>query len=109
LAHGRHVQGVADDVFANLQEKGVYYRKQKYSHRYPHCWRCGEELVYRLVDEWFISMGTLYDKPREEVTAEEKAKSLRYQIMDSVDDALTGIPALATTARWIGSATCTIG
>jgi isoleucyl-tRNA synthetase len=84
---GRHVQGVADDVFANLQEKGVYYRKQKYSHRYPHCWRCGEELVYRLVDEWFISMGTLYDKPREEVTAEEKAASLRYQIMDSVDDA----------------------
>jgi isoleucyl-tRNA synthetase len=42
-------------------------------------------LVYRLVDEWFISMGELYDKPREEVTEEEKARSLRYQIMDRVD------------------------
>ncbi|MFN2251915.1 MAG: DUF5915 domain-containing protein, partial [Anaerolineae bacterium] len=39
----------------------------------------------RLVDEWFISMGELYDKPREEVTDEEKAASLRYQIMDVVD------------------------
>jgi isoleucyl-tRNA synthetase len=25
------------------------------------------------VDEWFISMGEVYDKPREELTAEEKA------------------------------------
>ena len=40
------------------------------------------ELVYRLVDEWFVNMGELYDKPREEVTPEEKAASFRYQIMD---------------------------
>lgn len=82
----REVHNVAHDIFDNLQEKGLYYRKQRYSHRYPHCWRCGEELVYRLVDEWFISMGPLYDKPRDQVTAEEKAASLRYQIMDVVDE-----------------------
>ncbi len=84
---GRSAHNVAQDIFENLNEKGVYYRKQRYSHRYPHCWRCGEELVYRLVDEWFINMGDLYDKPREAVTAEEKARSFRYQIMDSVDQA----------------------
>ena len=77
--------GVAEDIFTVLREKGFFYRKQKYTHRYPHCWRCGSELVYRLVDEWFISMGPVYDKPREELTAEEKAASLRYQIMDRVD------------------------
>ncbi|MFW6097390.1 MAG: class I tRNA ligase family protein [Chloroflexota bacterium] len=80
----RDVHGVASDIFEQLREKGLYYRRQRYSHRYPHCWRCGEELVYRLVDEWFISMGPLYDKPRSELTAEEKAASLRYQIMDVV-------------------------
>ena len=42
-------------------------------------------LVFRLVDEWFISTGPVYDKPRAELTAEEKARSLRYQIMDAVD------------------------
>ncbi len=81
----RSVFGVAEPIFESLRQKGAYYRKQRYAHRYPHCWRCGEELVYRLVDEWFISMGELYDKPREEVTAEEKKRSLRYQIMDRVE------------------------
>ena len=83
----RSVHDVAGEIFINLREKDVYYRKQKYEHRYPHCWRCASELVYRLVDEWFINMGDLYDKPREEVTVEEKASSLRYQIMDRVDQA----------------------
>ena len=82
---GRHVSEVTGEIFDNLREKGLLYRKQRYSHRYPHCWRCGQELVYRLVDEWFINTGPLYDKPREEVTPEEKAASLRYQIMDVVD------------------------
>ncbi len=82
---GRSVLGVASDIFLNLRSKDVYYRKQRYEHRYPHCWRCASELVYRLVDEWFINMGELYDKPRQEVTAAEKKASLRYQIMDRVD------------------------
>jgi isoleucyl-tRNA synthetase len=83
----RSVHDVAPDIFTSLREKDVYYRKQRYEHRYPHCWRCGSELVYRLVDEWFISMGETYDKPREEVTEDEKKASLRYQIMDRVDQA----------------------
>jgi isoleucyl-tRNA synthetase len=37
------------------------------------------------VDEWFISMGPVYDKPRSEVTPAEVAASLRYQIMEVVD------------------------
>jgi isoleucyl-tRNA synthetase len=82
---GEPVSAVAPQVFASLQEKGLLYRKQRYSHRYPTCWRCGEELVFRLVDEWFISMGQSYDKPREELTEAEKNASLRYQIMDVVD------------------------
>ncbi len=82
---GRDVMGVAEDIFARLRESGFFYRKQRYTHRYPHCWRCGSELVYRLVDEWFISMGPLHDKPREQLTAAEKRAGLRYQIMDRVD------------------------
>jgi isoleucyl-tRNA synthetase len=82
---GRSAHDVAQDIFTDLQNKGLVYRIEEYTHRYPTCWRCQEELIFRLVDEWFISMGKLYDKPREEVTAEEKAGSLRYQIMDVVD------------------------
>ncbi|MBT3390805.1 MAG: isoleucine--tRNA ligase [Chloroflexi bacterium] len=82
---GMHVSEVGEPIFKNLEEKGVLYVVEPYTHRYPTCWRCKTELVFRLVDEWFISMGELYDKPREEVTAAEKETSLRYQIMDVVD------------------------
>ena len=82
---GLHVSEVADPIFKNLEEKGILYQVTPYTHRYPTCWRCKTELVFRLVDEWFISMGELYDKPREQVTADEKETSLRYQIMDVVD------------------------
>ncbi len=82
---GRHVSEVAEPIFEDLKRKGLLYSVEPYTHRYPVCWRCGTELVFRLVDEWFISMGKSYDKPREELTAEEKAGSLRYQIMDVVE------------------------
>jgi len=83
---GRDVHEVAHDIFHDLEDKGRLYRTDAYTHRYPVCWRCETPLVFRLVDEWFIHMGTLYDKPREEVTAAEKAASLRYQIMDVVNE-----------------------
>jgi isoleucyl-tRNA synthetase len=82
---GKHVSEVATPIFEDLKKKGILYHVEPYTHRYPTCWRCQSELVFRLVDEWFISMGEVYDKPRAQLTAEEKARSLRYQIMDVVD------------------------
>jgi len=82
---GMDAHGVTERVVEELEERGFFYHLEPYTHRYPHCWRCGTPLLFRVVDEWYISMGELYDKPREEVTAEEKERSLRYQIMDMVD------------------------
>ena len=82
---GKHVSEVSDEIFKDLEKKGILYHVEPYTHRYPTCWRCKTELVFRLVDEWFIHMGENYDKPREELTPEEKEASLRYQIMDVVD------------------------
>ncbi len=39
----------------------MLFRTESYSHRYPHCWRCHTELVFRLVDEWFIAMDGIRD------------------------------------------------
>ncbi len=83
---GMPVAETAIPIYENLVEKNLSYRLQDYTHRYPVCWRCGEELVFRLVDEWFISMGEQLDKPYEEVTDEEKANNLRYQMMEVVVD-----------------------
>jgi isoleucyl-tRNA synthetase len=82
---GRDVRDVAEPVIEHLRREGRFHRLETYRHRYPHCWRCGTPLVFRLVDEWYISMGPVYDRPRDQLTNAEVDASLRYQIMDVVD------------------------
>jgi isoleucyl-tRNA synthetase len=90
---GMNVNEVAQPIFENLKEKGVAYKIEDYTHRYPVCWRCQEELVFRLVDEWFISMGAKLDIPYEEVTEEQKEDNLRYQIMEVVQNETNWYPS----------------
>ncbi len=45
-----------DLVIEELKKKGLLVYVEKYPHIYPFCWRTGDELVFRLVDEWFIKM-----------------------------------------------------
>ncbi|MBM3313132.1 class I tRNA ligase family protein, partial [candidate division WOR-3 bacterium] len=69
---GMDAEAAAQPVFDSLERKGLLFRVEDYTHRYPVCWRCGEELVFRLVDEWFISMDSL----REEIM--ESARQVRW-------------------------------
>jgi isoleucyl-tRNA synthetase len=89
---GLDAAAVAAEIIEELETRGFYYHLEPYTHRYPHCWRCGTALLFRVVDEWYISMGPVYDVARQELTAEQKAESLRYQIMDVVDQ-ITWFPA----------------
>jgi len=45
-----------DWILDNLGQKGILLAVEKYPHSYPHCWRCKTELLFRLVDEWYIDM-----------------------------------------------------
>ncbi len=82
---GRDVRDVTEPIVERLRHHHRFYRLEPIVHRYPHCWRCGTPLVFRLVDEWYISMGEVYDQPRETLTPEQVDRSLRYQIMEVVD------------------------
>jgi isoleucyl-tRNA synthetase len=90
---GMSVSDVTNPLFEDLEKKGLTYRIAGYTHRYPVCWRCQEELVFRLVDEWFIHMGAQLDKPYDEITEAEKEANLRYQIMEVVIDDTRWYPA----------------
>jgi isoleucyl-tRNA synthetase len=81
---GKSVHEVAPLIFADLEAKGLSYRVEDFTHRYPVCWRCGTELVFRLVDEWFISMGAQLEKPYELLTPQERDNNLRYQMIHAV-------------------------
>ena len=52
---GRNVMGVKEDIIQDLYKRNFLYKTEDYKHRYPICWRCGNELVFRLGSEWFIS------------------------------------------------------
>ncbi len=39
-----------------LQNNNYSYRIHNYKHRYPACWRCKTELVWKVTDEWYIAM-----------------------------------------------------
>jgi isoleucyl-tRNA synthetase len=53
---GKQAHQVAEMVQEWLREKGLYYKRETYSHDYPHCWRCGTQLLFRAVSEWYINM-----------------------------------------------------
>jgi len=89
---GKDAGTVFTEILDALKAKDLLYKKENYSHSYPVCWRCGQELLFRLVEEWFIRMGDKLDRPVEQITAEEKRANLRYQIIDVIRE-----------ARWIPS------
>lgn len=51
----RNTTEVAQPIAHDLGQRGRLYASADYTHRYPVCWRCSSELVFKLVDEWFIS------------------------------------------------------
>ena len=44
------------EIIKDLKERDFLIYAEEYPHVYPHCWRSGDELVFRLVDEWYINM-----------------------------------------------------
>jgi isoleucyl-tRNA synthetase len=52
--HGKHTGEAADMIIEELGQRARLVADERIEHRYPVCWRCGTELIYRLVDEWFI-------------------------------------------------------
>ena len=59
---GQNVDDILRPILKDLEEKGIKYSEDEYTHRYPICWRHGTELVFRLVDEWFIAMDGVREK-----------------------------------------------
>ncbi len=66
-------------VLRKLDQAGALFAKQKYTHSYPHCWRSKTPIIFRAVDQWFVSL--------------DKAGSRA--------DALREITAIASHGGWV--------
>lgn len=62
------------DYLKSLDGGKFLLKTMPYTHRYPACWRCKAELVWKIADEWYIAM----DKPEK-----GKGKTLRQQMIET--------------------------
>ena len=83
----------AEFVFESLKEKQLLVATEVYPHIYPHCWRTGDELVFRLVDEWFINMDW-----REEI--KEVTRQINW-IPDSINGKERELEWLTNMSDWM--------
>ena len=64
---GKHVFSVDNDIITLLTEQGTLLGKESYAHQYPHCWRSKTPIIFRAVEQFFISMENLRPKALEEI------------------------------------------
>jgi isoleucyl-tRNA synthetase len=57
--HGLSTSEAADQIIGWLGERGVLLEAGLHEHRYPHCWRCDTPLIWRVTDDWLISVEEL--------------------------------------------------
>lgn len=62
---GRFVKNCDVDIIKLLAERNRLFHKEKYTHSYPHCWRCDSPLLYYAMEGWFIRMTDVKEKMQE--------------------------------------------
>ncbi|APC85137.1 isoleucine--tRNA ligase [Clostridium botulinum] len=58
---GMFVKKADPKILEYLKENGMLYKSEKFTHSYPHCWRCNTPLLYYPKDSWFVRMTSLRD------------------------------------------------
>jgi isoleucyl-tRNA synthetase len=91
-----------------MRERGVLLFSENYAHRYPHCWRCKNPVIFRATPQWFIAMDRMAEEPREKDEDDRDrsnftsnfvggelidGSSLREMALHEVDNRVKFIPA----------------
>ncbi len=62
LVGGLFFKDADEPIVADLQARGILFRKQDYLHNYPHCWRCHTALIYYAMPSWYIRTTKIKDQ-----------------------------------------------
>jgi isoleucyl-tRNA synthetase len=63
--HGLSTTEAAEQIIGALEDKGRLVEAGLHEHRYPECWRCHTPLIFRIADDWFISVNDVREPMRE--------------------------------------------
>jgi isoleucyl-tRNA synthetase len=61
---GLATSDVADQVVNDLRQRSLLVSAGTITHRYPECWRCHTPLIFRISDDWFISVEQIREPMR---------------------------------------------
>ncbi len=53
---GMFVKDADPLIIKHLEERGLIFAVQDYTHDYPFCWRCDTPLLYYAMESWFIAV-----------------------------------------------------
>ena len=62
LVRGKYFKQANKIVIEDLKERGLLFADEKYTHSYPHCWRCKNPLIYNAISSWFVNIGKVKDR-----------------------------------------------
>jgi isoleucyl-tRNA synthetase len=63
--HGMSTVEAAEPIIGDLGERNLLVRSESHEHRYPECWRCHTPLIFRLSDDWFITVDEIRQPMRD--------------------------------------------
>jgi isoleucyl-tRNA synthetase len=62
---GTTTDQAAEGVIVDLGNRGLLVESGTIHHRFPQCWRCHTPLIFRVSDDWFISVTDLREPMRQ--------------------------------------------
>ena len=77
---GKNAKKHPELILDYLKENNFAIATHHYKHRYPACWRCKTELVWKVADEWYISMDKVDPMDKKKRTLREEMKDVAKKI-----------------------------
>jgi len=65
-----------------MKQQGVLLFSENYDHRYPHCWRCKNPVIFRATPQWFIAM----DQAHKDLVEKDEDGRDRSNFTDNLSD-----------------------
>jgi isoleucyl-tRNA synthetase len=99
---GQRVFDANDEIVQFMQQQGVLLFSESYEHRYPHCWRCKNPVIFRATPQWFIAMDHVHRELVEKDDDGRDRTNFTENFSDSNGSSLRGA-ALAEIERvkWV--------
>jgi isoleucyl-tRNA synthetase len=62
LIGGKFVKDADALIIEELERRDVLWKATRFTHAYPHCWRCGTPLLYYARTSWFVRTTAIKDR-----------------------------------------------